>query len=70
MRTSATHSESTSANATAANVRMKAATIVATGLKVVEDPKVATAETGPKVVEDPKVATVADAPRPKMMKAK
>ncbi len=67
---SATPSESTSANATAAKVRIKAATTVATGPKAVDAPKVANVATGLKAVDAPKVANVAGAPSPKKMKAK
>ena len=48
----------------------KVAASAVAGLKAADAPKVATVETGPRVVEDPKVAIVADAPGPKMMKAK
>ena len=96
MKTSAPPSESTFASATAATVRMKAAS-AETGLKVVDAPKVAaTVAAGLKAVDAPKVAvtvvaglkaadapkvvatvaadlkavSVADAPSPKMMRAK
>ncbi len=84
MRTSATPSESTSANVTAVAARMKAATVV-TGPKavdalkaasavadpkVVDGPKAASAGTGPKVVDALKAANAAGDPGPKMMKAK
>ena len=95
MKTSATPSESTFASATAATVRMKAAS-AETGLKAVDAPKVATVVAGLKAADAPKVAvtvaaglkavdapkvvvtvvagpkavSVADAPSPKMMRAK
>ena len=59
MMTSATPSESTSANATAANARMKAATTAVTGPKAGDVPKAASAAADPKVVDAPKAVATA-----------
>ena len=64
MKTSATPSESTFASATAATVRMKAAS-AETDLKAVDAPKVVVT-----VAAGLKAVSVADAPSPKMMRAK
>ena len=79
MKTSARVSETTCANVSAADAP-KAASAV-TGLKAVDVPKVAaTVAAGPKAADAPKVVvtvvaglkavSVADAPSPKMMRAK